>query len=203
LAVRPNLFTSIWHEVRTGGESDRILRAFVALPDPPKSASLAVRRKDTRKLRGENEVANWQQAEGGSGGASGPSIASALSRLRSFPSDRQTRNYTGPEVRLEEMRSYGLLFAPRFPRNPFLENFRYVNASAFVGTDPTGELIPVCLSLGGTARNVTKSPDVCPRLFRGRVARDLQRAIHTAARPWDRRAWRGAPGHSKPRMRQW
>ena len=55
---------------------------------------------------------------------------------------------------------------------------------------------------GGTPTNVTKSPDVCPRLFRGRVARGLQRAIHTAVRPWDRRAWRGAPGHSKPRMQQ-
>src|SRR6267378_1517880 len=43
-----------------------------------------------------------------------------------------------------------------------------------------------------TAGNVTKSPDVCPRLFRGRVARDLRRAIHTAAPRWDRRAWRGA-----------
>jgi hypothetical protein len=49
-----------------------------------------------------------------------------------------------------------------------------------------------CLSLGGTTRNVTKSPDVCPRLFRGRVARGRQRATHTAARPWDRRAWRAS-----------
>jgi hypothetical protein len=43
--------------------------------------------------------------------------------------DGQAGSYSGPEVRLEEMRLYGVLLALRSPRTPFRTNFR-------VGDDP-------------------------------------------------------------------
>jgi hypothetical protein len=38
-----------------------------------------------------------------------------------------TGNYSGPEVRLKEMWSCGVLFAVQSPRTPFLANFRFAD----------------------------------------------------------------------------